>query len=99
MPSPSRWATGLLSAGAVLRLPFTVQRQPGASAAPTTDPTVEASFDDGATWQAARTVRRGDAGASLLRRPAGRGIVSLRVKAADAGGNTVELELPPAYRY
>ncbi|MFI7643325.1 hypothetical protein [Nonomuraea sp. NPDC049400] len=74
-------------------IPVEVERQTGSAPARVTSLTVEASYDDGATWQPApvigRTVR--------VQHPAAR-YVSLRAKAADAGDNQVELTIIRAYQ-
>ncbi|RSN09325.1 hypothetical protein DMB42_18625 [Nonomuraea sp. WAC 01424] len=56
--------------------------------------TVETSFDDGVTWRPA-PVRDG---AVTVLHPAADGYVSLRAKAVDAGGGTVEQTVIRAYR-
>jgi subtilisin family serine protease len=82
-------------ANGILSVPVVVAAQPGADPGTLTSRTVEASFDDGATW---KPVRLKD-GAALVPHPAGGGFVSLRAKAADSDGNTVEQTVLRAYRY
>lgn len=84
-----------LPAGSPQAVPVTVTPQPGATVGALSTLTVEASFDDGATWQAVRVKD----GAALVRHPARHGFVSLRAKAADRAGNTVEQTVTRAYRY
>jgi hypothetical protein len=63
-------------------------------------PTIEASFDDGATWNEV-PVRPADGGhdgfVATIRHPAGAGFVSLRASARDDRGNTVEQTTIRAY--
>ena len=61
--------------------------------------TVQASFDDGKTWQAVRLDRNGDGGTVHLRHPKGHGYVSLKATAANSTGNTVDETIIRAYRY
>ncbi|MEV4114975.1 S8 family serine peptidase [Nonomuraea sp. NPDC049695] len=61
------------------------------------DLTVEASTDDGATWSTPRLVRTPTGGVLFLQNPAA-GHVSLRAKATDVSGNTVEQTIIRAYR-
>ena len=82
-------------AGAVQAVPVTVTPQPGAVVGDLSGLTVEASFDDGATWRRAAVKN----GAALVPHPAGSGFVSLRAKASDSAGNTVEQTVIHAYRY
>ena len=82
-------------AGGVETVPMSVTPQPGSAAGELIGRTVEASFDDGATWQPVRI--KGDT--VLVPQPKGRGFVSLRAKAADSAGNTVEQTVIHAYRY
>jgi hypothetical protein len=59
--------------------------------------TVDASYDDGATWQPASvTAARGGWTASV-QHPAGPGFVSLRATATDADGNAVHETITRAY--
>ncbi|MGN9914464.1 hypothetical protein ACTMTJ_43725 [Phytohabitans sp. LJ34] len=59
--------------------------------------TVDASFDDGATWRPVRLVRLGDRWVATLRHPPGPGYVSLRASATDGAGDTVEQSTIRAY--
>ncbi|WP_328320462.1 S8 family serine peptidase [Kribbella sp. NBC_00382] len=58
---------------------------------------VEASYDDGATWQAAVLRRVGSGWTATIRHPAS-GFVSLRSSATDAKGNSVVQTTIRAYR-
>jgi hypothetical protein len=59
--------------------------------------TVEASFDDGATWQPVALKRRTGQWIATLDHPAGHGYVSLRATAEDADRNTVDQTTIRAY--
>jgi hypothetical protein len=83
--------------GRAFPMPVHVQRNPGAPAAPAKALTVEASFDDGATWRKLPVVSAGDQRLALVPNPAG-GYVSLRAKAVDSLGGTVEQTVIRAYR-
>ncbi|MET8042591.1 S8 family serine peptidase [Micromonospora sp. NPDC005215] len=71
-------------------------RQPAGVPAPTgTSVRVQVSFDGGVTWRNATTKGSGTRYTATV--PAGRGTVSLRVRAADRAGNTVEQTVLQAY--
>jgi hypothetical protein len=55
---------------------------------------VQVSYDDGATWKAAPVI----AGVVVLNHPKGSGFVSLRARATDVQGNTVEETVLRAYK-
>ncbi len=55
---------------------------------------VQVSYDDGKTWKAAPVI----AGVVVLNHPKGPGVVSLRAKATDVQGNSVELTVLRAYK-
>jgi subtilisin family serine protease len=76
-------------------VPLTVTRQDG----PATIGTValEFSTDDGATWQQATVTRDGDRWLARVDNPAD-GFVSLRTKATDTNGNTVNQTVVRAYQ-
>ncbi|MEU7900254.1 hypothetical protein AB0B45_46405 [Nonomuraea sp. NPDC049152] len=61
------------------------------------DLSVEVSYDDGATWRTPKLVRTPTGGVVRVDNPAS-GHVSLRAKATDASGNTVEQTIIRAYR-
>ncbi|MFG1947261.1 hypothetical protein [Nonomuraea sp. NPDC048826] len=92
--SPVLDARNTAPSGETYRVPVRVERQPGATADEVRDLTVEVSFDDGATWSAAH-IRKGQVTVS---HPAAEGFVSLRAKAADTSGNTVEQTVIRSYR-
>jgi hypothetical protein len=76
-------------------VPVLITPQQGARVGTLVRRTVEASFDDGVTW----TLVPLQQGAAMVRHPAGSGFVSLRAKASDTAGNTVEQTIIHAYRY
>ncbi|MGR6316619.1 S8 family serine peptidase [Micromonospora soli] len=80
-------------------IPVSLDRQIGAEPGQTTSLTVEASFDDGQTWQQLTVQRSGEKGVAWVRNPAGTGFVSLRAAATDTSGNTVKQTIIRAYRY
>jgi hypothetical protein len=80
-------------AGVAFRVPFSVQQQ-SAHSGPLREVNVDVSYDDGQTWQKAKV----SGGTAHLIHPAAAGFVSLRVKAADSKGNTVEQTIIHAYR-
>jgi subtilisin family serine protease len=60
-------------------------------------PTVEASYDDGATWAAARVEPNGSGWNAFLDHPRRADYVSLRTSTHDASGNAVEQTIYRAY--
>lgn len=81
------------------RVPVTVQWHPGVPPATLTELTVEVSFDEGRTWRAVEVDR--DTGATAVARidhPQGARHVSLRARAADSAGSSVEQTIIRAYR-
>jgi subtilisin family serine protease len=90
---------GRAEAGAPFLLTLLVQRQPGAPAVRLTGLSVQASYDDGATWTGAPTEIQGDRGQALLHNPAGTGFASLRITARDAAGNSVAQTVIRAYQF
>ncbi|HEU4425220.1 MAG TPA: S8 family serine peptidase [Pilimelia sp.] len=89
---------GRAPAGCHFQLSLTVQRQPGSSRAPLRALTVQASFDDGATWVPVPVSRYGDRGQATVPHPARDGFVSLRIAARDAAGNAVTQTVIRAYQ-
>ncbi|MFB9686664.1 S8 family serine peptidase [Amycolatopsis plumensis] len=77
----------------VFTFPAFVERQGGGTG---TKLAVETSTDDGRTWRPAVTVRTGDHWTVVVRNPAS-GFVSLRAKASDDDGNTVQQTVIRAY--
>lgn len=76
---------------------LSVNRQDGVAARPVTSMRVETSNDDGGTWLAVPVVPDGAAWRAAVPHRAP-GYVSLRVRAVDADGNTVEQTIIRAYR-
>ena len=58
---------------------------------------MDVSYDDGRTWTAAPVTAQGQSWSAAVRHPA-RGFVSLRARASDAAGNTVEQTVIRAYQ-
>ncbi|MFE1404066.1 S8 family serine peptidase [Streptomyces sp. NPDC058770] len=75
-----------------------VERQAGAAAPRTERLTVQVSFDDGVTWQDAPVTSDGATGHRVTITPGSGSFVSLRAKARDADGGTVEQTVLRAYR-
>jgi len=87
-------------AGRHLRLPVTLQRQPGSPAPSVRALTVEVSYDDGTTWSSVGVRGTTDPArwhADLLS-PRGEGYASLRAKLTDTDGSTAEYTVIRAYR-
>ena len=97
--APALDADNKAPADCVFAVPVKVQHQPGSAAATTRSLDLRASYDDGQTWTRAVTLGLGDNRVALLRHPAGGGFVSLKAKAVDAAGNTVEQTIIRAYRF
>ncbi|MET0133180.1 MAG: S8 family serine peptidase [Kibdelosporangium sp.] len=93
--TPALDGTNSAPAGESLLVPITVQQQgTGTGTVPKTL-TVEASFDGGQTWSAATVVANVFA---VVQHPSDAGTVSLRAKATDRSGNTVEQTIINAYK-
>ncbi len=85
-------------ANRLFEIPVTVEYQRGVSGLRVKQLTVEVSYDDGRTWQAA-SVRAGKQGwIARVKHPKGSGYVSLRAKATDTAGNTVTQSIIHAYQ-
>jgi hypothetical protein len=85
-------------AGRPFDVPVSVQAQAGSAAGRNRSLSVEVSYDDGVTWTAVK-LRRGPGGTTgTLSHPKEKGFVSLRAKATDSAGNTVEQTIIRAYR-
>lgn len=97
-PEVDEWNS--VDARGVLRLPFTVESQPGSNAGSIEDLSIEASGDDGDTWSAARVVPRGDdTYTAIIRLPRhGTEYVSLRAELTDSDGNSLEQTIERAVR-
>lgn len=85
-------------AGRVFLLPVSVHRQAGAPASGIRSLAVEVSYDDGATWRPALTFRVFGQSLALLFHPRDATFVSLRAKATDQSGNSVQQDILRAYR-
>ncbi|MEE1671094.1 S8 family serine peptidase [Streptomyces sp. WAC07094] len=60
-------------------------------------PTLDVSYDDGATWQRAALGAQGEGWRTALRAPRSAGFVSLRVTARDSDGNSVSQTITRAF--
>jgi hypothetical protein len=79
-------------------LPATVERPAGAATPHIAEITVEASFDDGATWSQVPAVAADDRWLGLVIAPRDATHVSLRSTARDVEGRRAEQTLVRAYR-
>ncbi|GAA1393283.1 S8 family serine peptidase [Catellatospora coxensis] len=86
-------------AGRLFAIPISLDRQVGAAPGRTKALTVEASFDDGKSWQKLPVLRFGEQAVAWVCNPTGTGFVSLRSAATDSSGNTVKQTVIRAYRY
>ena len=74
--------------GAQVSFDLRLGQPDGAAQAPVQTVRVDASYDDGSTWQEANAVRAGSGWRVTL--PSGTGYVSLRLRADDTAGSTVD---------
>ncbi|WP_253835419.1 S8 family serine peptidase [Actinokineospora globicatena] len=81
-------------AGRLFVLPVYTQRSGEAGVS---TPTVQVSYDDGATWRPAPVVANGDKSFALLYHPAGAKFVSLKATAKAVDGATVDQTIIRAY--
>jgi hypothetical protein len=86
-------------AGRRFVVPVSVQKQLASGGGRNAALAVEVSYDDGATWRPVVVHRTLRGQFVTLDHPRGAGFVSLRARARDAGGNTVEQVVIRAYRY
>ncbi|WP_436496011.1 S8 family peptidase [Actinokineospora sp. HUAS TT18] len=86
-------ATNSATAGRAFALPVTLQVNDGSTVVPR-GLSVDVSYDEGATWRKAAVV----GSVALLFHPVGAKSVSLRAKAADGRGGTVEQTIVRAYK-
>ncbi len=85
-------------AGTPYPLLLQVLRQPGAPFLPVTDLGLEASFDDGASWEPLDVHRIDDRGLAVVSHPDTPGFVSLRATVKDSAGNSGSQTILRAYR-
>jgi subtilisin family serine protease len=83
-------------AGKRFTIPVYVQRN-GGDVGQVSTPVVEASYDDGTTWQPARVARAGGEWAATVDHPRGARFVSLRSSVSDPAGTTQRLTVIRAY--
>jgi len=81
-----------------LILPVTVERLAGAPTPRLVGVTIEASFDDGATWSRVPGALSGTHFRGIVVNPPGALFVSLRGSASDTAGNRVEQTILRAYK-
>ncbi|WP_285749328.1 S8 family serine peptidase [Lentzea sp. NBRC 105346] len=81
-------------AGKTFRVPLRVEQSKSAGNGRIRSLTVEASYDDGKTWQRVPVIGR----TALLHHPGQAGFVSLRAKATDTKGNCSEVTIVRAYK-
>ncbi|GAA4623578.1 S8 family serine peptidase [Actinoallomurus vinaceus] len=96
-PVPGLDDANQAAAGATVRLPVRVVRNPGAPSAPVAELTVQISTDDGRTWQNVPVARSGGGWVATVTNPATAGYVSLRATATDSAGDSVEQTIVRAY--
>ncbi|MCS7476292.1 S8 family peptidase [Umezawaea endophytica] len=92
--TPKLDAAGTAPAGRVFQVPVAVQNQAGAAQARKRITSAEVSYDSGATW---RSVAVNGGCVLRLSHPKDAKSVSLRAKAGDRSGNTVEQTIIDAY--
>jgi hypothetical protein len=97
--SPRLDQTNTAPADCEFTIPVTVDRQHDSAAGRIRTLTVQASFDDGATWKPVRLLRGSDGGVAVLRHPKGHGFVSLKAATSDSNGNTFEETIVRAYKF
>jgi hypothetical protein len=83
--------------GTHFRLPLHVDQFDREAPPEVSTPSVEASYDDGATWAAARVEPNGSGRNAFLDHPRRADYVSLRTSTHDASGNAVEQTIYRAY--
>ncbi|WP_242882172.1 hypothetical protein [Actinomadura litoris] len=83
--------------GSSTQIPVKVEPVAGLPAPEITSMSVETSADDGKTWEAASAAEEGGDWTATVTNPDAPGFVSLRIKAADADGNTVSQTFIRAY--
>ncbi|GAA1073552.1 hypothetical protein GCM10009642_05110 [Nocardiopsis metallicus] len=97
-PEVDEWNSA--HARGVLRLPLSVDSQPGSAAGTVEELTIESSTDDGRTWEPARVVPHGTgAYTAIIRLPRhGAEYLSLRAGLTDSDGNSLEQTIERALR-
>lgn len=86
------------AAGRSIEIPLWVERNPGGAPADVAAITVEASADDGATWQQLPLTKTATGWVTTLINPASPGYVSLRATVIDGAGNTSKQTIIHAYQ-
>ncbi|WP_344884673.1 hypothetical protein [Nonomuraea antimicrobica] len=75
--------------GSSTRLPFWIERNPGAPAAAVKPIHLQMSVDDGATWRDVRVRAKSSGWTAQMTNPHTAGFVSLRATSTDTAGNSV----------
>ncbi|WP_214410736.1 S8 family serine peptidase [Sphaerisporangium fuscum] len=83
--------------GSLTRMPFWIERNPGAPEAAPRSIKLEMSTDDATTWRKVPVVPAGSGWAALLANPRTPGFVSLRATVTDAAGDGVTQTVTRAY--
>jgi subtilisin family serine protease len=81
----------------LLPVPVFLQREAEGGFGQLTNMSVQASFDDGASWLPVSLSGSGDRRVAMVRQPTGTGFVSLRATATDRAGNAVTQTIIRAY--
>jgi len=91
-------ARNAVPGGSTYPIPVRVERQPDSGARANRELTLEVSYDDGQTWHLVPLVRVLATGVGLVTHPDIDGYASVRVRATDFAGNTVEQTIIHAYK-
>ena len=95
--TPSVGLDNSAPAGTSHLVPVSLTTQPGSTASPTKEISVEVSYDEGTSWRKVSLIRTGvDSWLAPLRHPA-KGSVSFRASAERADGGTVDYTVIRAY--
>jgi hypothetical protein len=84
-------------AGRLFVIPFSISRQPEATASPIERAAVDVSYDAGETWKEALVIRLGDVGLAVVRHPDEEARVSLRANATAEDGTVMEQTIIDGY--
>ncbi|MFI9007792.1 S8 family serine peptidase [Actinosynnema sp. NPDC053489] len=95
--APSLDADNRAAAGRPFVIPVSVRRNGVTGVADVARPVVQVSFDDGASWRPVPLVGSGGRWLAAVAHPAGARFVSLRARARDAAGNSVDQTIIRAY--
>ncbi|MEO6087217.1 MAG: hypothetical protein ABIQ18_29310 [Umezawaea sp.] len=84
-------------AGRAFAIPVYAQRNGSATASGVGTPEIGVSYDDGASWAPAKVIKANGRWLAVVHHPVGATFVSLKAKAKDADGNSVEQTIIRAY--